>query len=167
MESSQFKQILLTLSNKMYRVAFSIVNDSDIAKDIVQDVCISLWNMRDKLSQIQNIDTFVMKIVKNKCIDTLRTNHICRFNEINTITNEYSTSADGRLNDNERLNAVMNKINLLPTQQKQILLMRSIQDLSLEEIEQATGLSNVNVRTLLSRARKKLRELCKNELLND
>jgi RNA polymerase sigma-70 factor (ECF subfamily) len=60
MESSQFKQILLPLSNKMYRVAFSIVNDSDIAKDIVQDVCISLWNMRDKLSQIQNIDTFVM-----------------------------------------------------------------------------------------------------------
>ena len=38
--------------------------------------------------------------------------------------------------------------------------MRGVQDLTYEEIEQLTGLSNMNIRTLLSRARKRLRELC-------
>ena len=160
MDSSQFKHILLPLSTKMYRVAFRIVNNSDIAKDIVQDVYISLWEKRDSLPLTENIESFVMKVVRNKSIDTLRTSHIYRLDD----TDIDYTTIENRYDDNEQLNTVIKKMNLLPAQQKQILMMRSIQDLSITEIEQITRLSNINIRTLLSRARKKLRELCQQEL---
>jgi len=62
------------------------------------------------------------------------------------------------------LSQVMVMIEHLPPQQKTILEMRCIKDLSIEEIEKATGLTNINVRTLLSRARKKMREMCEEAL---
>lgn len=164
MDSSQFKHILLPLSSKMYRTAFRLVNNNDIAKDIVQETYITLWNMRDSLSHIKDIEQFVIRIVRNKSIDTLRTNHTCQLDVNNITINNYYSSVECLYEDNERLNSVMMKISLLPTLQKQILLMRSVQDLSFDEIEQATGLSNANIRSLLSRARKKLRELCQSEL---
>ena len=38
------------------------------------------------------------------------------------------------------------------------MILRDVNDCSFEEIEQATGLNAVNIRVLLSRARKKIRE---------
>ena len=52
-------------------------------------------------------------------------------------------------------------INRLPQNQRQILRLRSIDDCTMEEIEQITGLTAVNIRVLLTRARKTLREQIK------
>jgi RNA polymerase sigma-70 factor (ECF subfamily) len=52
----------------------------------------------------------------------------------------------------------MTLIGQLPDQQRQIMQMRDVEDLPYEEIEKATGLTSVNIRVLLSRARKKIRE---------
>jgi RNA polymerase sigma-70 factor (ECF subfamily) len=52
----------------------------------------------------------------------------------------------------------MTLIGQLPDQQRQIMQMRDVEDLAYEEIEKATGLTSINIRVLLSRARKKIRE---------
>ena len=59
----------------------------------------------------------------------------------------------------------MKLIGQLPEQQQQIVIMRDVDDRPYEEIEEATGLSAVNIRVLLSRARKKIREQFK-EIMN-
>jgi RNA polymerase sigma-70 factor (ECF subfamily) len=59
----------------------------------------------------------------------------------------------------------MKLIGQLPEQQQQIVIMRNVDDRPYEEIEEATGLSAVNIRVLLSRARKKIREQFK-EIMN-
>ena len=46
----------------------------------------------------------------------------------------------------------------LPENQRQVLRLRSLDDCSMEEIEHITGLNAGNIRVLLSRARKTLRE---------
>ena len=46
----------------------------------------------------------------------------------------------------------------LPVQQQKIVTLRDVKGCSYEEIEQVTGLNATNVRVLLSRARKKIRE---------
>ena len=59
----------------------------------------------------------------------------------------------------------MKLIGQLPEQQQQIVIMRDVDDRPYEEIEEVTGLSAVNIRVLLSRARKKIREQFK-EIMN-
>lgn len=49
-------------------------------------------------------------------------------------------------------------IELLPNNQRQVLRLYSMENYSYEEIEQLTGLSTANIRTLLFRARKFIRE---------
>ena len=52
----------------------------------------------------------------------------------------------------------------LPAQQQQVVRMRDLGGCSMQEIEKATGLTAVNARVLLSRARKSLRNQFKNVL---
>jgi RNA polymerase sigma-70 factor (ECF subfamily) len=49
-------------------------------------------------------------------------------------------------------------IDKLPEKQRQVIRLRDINDCSLKEIEEITGLSSINVRVLLSRARKVVKE---------
>lgn len=62
----------------------------------------------------------------------------------------------------EKLQIVKALINNLPEQQRNILKLRAIGECSFEEIQKLTGLSDVNARTLLSRARRRLKELYNN-----
>jgi len=50
-------------------------------------------------------------------------------------------------------------IDMLPENQRRVVMLSGIAGLSNSEIKKATGLSDDNVRVLLSRGRKKLREL--------
>ena len=54
---------------------------------------------------------------------------------------------------------VLHIISELPEQQRQVVLLRHFEEKSTEEIERETGLSNANIRVLLSRARKTIKEL--------
>lgn len=160
MESSRFREILLPLGARLYKVAYRIVGDADTAKDMVQEAYVSMWNKRDSLDELENIESFAVKVVKNRCMDYLRTQHIhCDITDEERNLVDVEASVSDSFEQGETLSRVMQMMNNLPERQRQVLLMRSVQDLSLEEIGQATGLSDVNVRTLLSRARKRLKEM--------
>ena len=54
--------------------------------------------------------------------------------------------------------ALRTAIDRLPQQQRMVMMLRDVKGCSYEEVERLTGLNAVNVRVLLSRARKKIRE---------
>ena len=59
----------------------------------------------------------------------------------------------------EDMKRLLRLIAELPENQRQVLLLRHFEEKSNAEIEQETGLSNANIRVLLSRARKTIKEL--------
>ena len=62
------------------------------------------------------------------------------------------------LEEKEDIRRIQELIEQLPENQRQVIRLRGIEDCSYEDIEQITGLSSSNIRTLLSRARKLIRE---------
>ena len=62
------------------------------------------------------------------------------------------------LEEQEKISIVRSLIEKLPLRQQQVIRLQAIENCSYEEIEQITGLSNGNIRTLLSRIRKQLKE---------
>lgn len=165
MDSSRFKQYIIPLNATLFRIAYRIVRDADVAKDMVQDTFIALWHKREILDELVNVESFAVKVLKNRCIDYLRTTHIYNMIDDAADVVDENLRADALLENGNRLSGIMLKLEKLPYRQKQILLMRSVQELSMDEIARMTGLSSINVRTLLSRARKRLRELCESELM--
>ena len=160
MDANDFKRKFLPYHRKLYRVAFHLTGNAQDAEDMVQEAYLKLWKRRDELpTDIANLEAYCVTLVKNICYDTLRLAHLeedGRPPEEFSIAGSSNVAHEVELKDETR--QVMTLIGQLPEQQQQIMRMRDVEDRPYEEIEQATGLTGVNIRVLLSRARKKIRE---------
>ena len=160
MDANEFKRRFLPCHQKLYRVAFRLMGNVQDAEDMVQETYLKLWKKREELPpDIGSMEAYSMAIIRNLCLDALKAPQMeqedCPTGEMN-MPQESSLMHEVELKD--EANIVQRIIGTLPEQQRQIVKMRDVDDCSYEEIEQATGLTTVNIRVLLSRARKKIRE---------
>lgn len=170
MEAAIFKQRFLPFHPKLYRIAYALVGDQADAEDILQEAYCKLWNKRDELEEIQNPEAFSITLVKHLCLDFLRSPKANRRESEEALENVRLTtesSPDQELEEKEEIRQVQALIEQLPENQRQVIRLRGIEDCSFEEIEQITGLSSSNIRTLLSRARKAIREKLKEVSCHD
>jgi RNA polymerase sigma factor, sigma-70 family len=159
MDEQSFKQQFLPLHPKLYRIAFALTNNTQDAEDILQEAYGKLWDKRKELISIENHEAFCVTLVRNMCLDFLRSAVYKRKREeVNETTVINATSPETELIEQDSIRIINSIINELPENQRQIVRLRSIDNCSSEEVEQITGLSAVNVRVLLSRARKTIRE---------
>ncbi len=159
MDAESFKQLFLPLHPKLYRIAYALMGNSQDAEDILQDTYCKLWNKRKEINTIQNMEAFCVTLVKNLCYDYLRSPKRRQSEEIvENLTIETDSSPETEVIEQDEILLVQKLIEKLPENQRQVLQLRGVKDCSLEEIEEITGLSAVNIRVLLSRARKIIRE---------
>lgn len=158
MDSSAFKRLLLPHYRRMYATAITILRNSDDASNAVQEAFTRLWEKRDDLPNIDTPEAYCVTTIKRICIDRIRKNAL-PINEVTEDTLLISDDSDIQADNRESLQLVTLLMNKLPEQQRQVLQLRAFNDCSLEEIESITGLTGVNVRTLLSRARRRMKEL--------
>ncbi|MCD7848558.1 MAG: RNA polymerase sigma factor [Parabacteroides sp.] len=160
MDVDSFKRLFLPLHPKLFRIAYALVENKADAEDILQDAYYKLWSRRNELADIQNPEAFCVTLVKNLCLDYLRSPRANRHDEDVTEAVILSTdsSPDKELEMQDKVEHIRNLISRLPGNQRQVIRLRGIDDCSMDEIEQITGLNAVNIRVLLSRARKIIRE---------
>ena len=72
MKSSEFKLLVMPYSSRLYRMAFRLMNSREEAEDIVQEVYVKLWSMRNELSNYNSIEALCIRITRNLCLDQLR-----------------------------------------------------------------------------------------------
>ncbi len=65
--SLSFKRLYDEYEHRLIAIAFSYVRDSDVAKDIVNDSFMALWERRDKV-EFTNIEGYLFQIVRNNCL---------------------------------------------------------------------------------------------------
>src|SRR6476620_5258034 len=68
-----YESLYLLLSPQLNRFCFSFVRCEASAEEIVSDVFIKLWEIRNKLPEIDNLKVYLYTIAKNFCL-----NHITR-----------------------------------------------------------------------------------------
>lgn len=159
MNAECFKQQYLPCHQKLYRIAFHLLGNARDAEDMVQEAYLKLWNKRNELSEVKNPESYSVVILKNLCFDLLRS---AKDNMDNRTPEELNIATDTLLvteiETKDELNQMKQIITHLPRQQQQVMILRHVNDCSMEDIEQITGLNAINIRVLLSRARKKIRE---------
>lgn len=160
MDANDFKRRFLPYHKRLYQVAYRLMRNALDAEDVVQETFLKLWKKREELPpNIENMEAYCITLTKNICFDTLRSS---RLQEDNRTPDELNIAGERNLMHDievkDEMNQVKRIISTLPKKQQQVIVMRDINDCSIEDIEQATGLSAVNIRVLLSRTRKKIRE---------
>ena len=162
MPSSLFKQLLLPLYPRLQRVALRLLGNTEDAEDMVQEVYMKLWSKRDALLDVKDVEAYCVTLTKNMCIDRLRIAEAEKedMDEVPIMLAE-TDDVEAQVERRDAVEQVKQIIGTLPEHQQQVITLRDMEDCSFEEIVEQTGLTAVNIRMLLSRARKTIRERLK------
>lgn len=160
MDANEFKRRLLPCYQKLYRVAFRLMGNVQDAEDMVQETFLRVWKKREELPpDIKSIEVYCIAITRNLCLDALKASQIEKEHRpMEELNMPQTGSLMHEVEMKDEASIIKRIIEALPDGQQQIVMMRDVDDCSYEEIEQATGLSAINIRVQLSRARKKIRE---------
>lgn len=162
MGRKEFENKVLPLGRTLYRFAFRYLANSEDAEDAVQEVCVKLWNMRDKLEEYRSIEAFAMTVTRNHCLDRIRK----QGREVLEDTRPVDTRADDmnpeeEMERRESYNNVLKIVKDLPDKYRTVIQLRDIEGLDYDDIQKHLG-ENINtIRVNLSRARKMVRDKLK------
>ena len=138
----------------MFRLACSILGRRDEAEDMMQDVAERI--LRRQTRDIGNIDAFLTQSVRNACIDRIRQ----RRDTTHKIPDVPDEKNPDRWDDRQLVHRAMTR---LPEKQRTALHLKDIEGYSTKEVAEILETDEANVRTILSRSRKALREIIEKE----
>ena len=159
MTEKEFNHKIMPLARPVYSFALNMTGNSEDSADITQDVMIKLWDQRKDLKQIKNPKAWALKITRNLCLDWLKK---CTpaYNEEEVIQNGgYDLDLLSRIESQDVAQAVRQIIDTLPDNQREVMILRELEEMEFDEIAQITGLGLNNIRVLLSRGRSKVKEI--------
>lgn len=159
METAEFKQRMMPYAGQMYAVAFSILKKSSDAEDVVQDIFLKMWEKRRSMDSIVNLKAYVLSAVRNKSLDMLAAGS--RGNEGDVLECSDEGRAAEQVERKEAAMRVLKLIAAMPEPQRTVISMHDVEGMGYDEISDLTGMSEGNLRTLLSRARKRIRDVFK------
>jgi len=159
MVARDFKTSVLPVSKKLLRFATHFLKDEDLARDVVQDVFLKLWQKKETLEEVENIEAFAMRMTRNRCLDVIRANKTIPIDaETDRKLKEKTVDVHSKVELSESANQIKMLINKLPDLQRTVMQLRDIEQLTYNEIAEATDLKVNAIRVNLSRARKKVRD---------
>lgn len=134
----------------LVRVAASVVGDRETAEDVVQDVFAALP------SRVDNPRGYLITAVFNRSRSVLRRRKVAlRFRMHDQPPAESADQPALRADERER---VLSAIRGLPDRQRQVVVLRYLEDLSPAEVADLLGISKEAVASSLNRALDSLRE---------
>ena len=162
MQASDFKQLFLPCHRKLFSVAYRLMSNAQAAEDMVQETFLKLWMQRDKMEKVDNPEAYSITVLHRIFYDKMRAGHLQEVDkDVGSLQVSSSQNISKQLEEADEYQRVRLLITHLPEPQARIMLMRDIEDRSYDEISIETGLTEVNIRSILSRARKKIREQIK------
>ena len=159
MQEISFRNDILPLKDKLFRLALRITLDRAEAEDVVQDTMIRVWNKRDEWSQFESVEAYCLIVAKNLAIDRSQKKEAQNVE----ITPEMEQEPDAnspydQLVHDEKMNIINRLVNELPEKQRLIMQLRDIEGESYKKIATLLNLTEEQVKVNLFRARQKVKQ---------
>lgn len=162
MRSSEFKMRVMPYSDRIYRMAYRLMGNREEAEDIVQEVYLKLWGLRDKLDTYDSIEALSIRITRNLCLDYLRrrkTSQNALSSERNKGEDIHWETPEDSIERKEEKEVVLSLIAALPEPQRSLVHLRHIEEKEYDEIASMVNMNVNAIRVSISRARKQMREI--------
>ena len=148
----------------IYRVARSVVRDSALAEDVVQDTLLKVWQHSAQYRGDAPIKHWVLRIAHNTAVSALRRRREdAQDPVVMAASAERSAGVDVERNvaGQFALDELWKVLETLDPTTRSIVVLREIEGLSYEEICEVLRLPEPTVKTRLFRARRSLSEQLK------
>ena len=147
MTEEAYNQCVDNHADNLYRFVLKSIKDIDRASDIIQDAFERLWRYKDRIDPTK-AKSYLFTTAYHLLIDELNKGKRTVPIETEASVSHYT------LNSYSDLSEVLQRaLELLPHDQKMVLMLRDYEGYSYEEIEEITGLSESQVKVYIYRAR--------------
>lgn len=151
-----FTQLYHQYNKQLYRSILYLVKDEDIAEEILQDLFLKIWIIREDLDPEKSFKSFLYQVGINmvykyfrevakdqRLVDQLK----IKFTELDTFAEEV-------IINKENLNLLNSAIESLPPKRKQIFILCKIEGKSYEEVSLQLGISTGTIQSQIVKANK-------------
>jgi len=148
-------------SSRLFRMAYRLMNSREEAEDIVQEVYVKLWGMRNDLDTYNSIEALCVRITRNLCLDQLRRRKV-NLDALKTEKHKqeaFPETPSESLEKKENADLLHTLIASLPEPQRSLVHLRHLEEKEYEEIAEMVNMNVNAIRVSISRARKQMRAL--------
>ena len=159
-----FRKVIEAASPLAFSVAFRMLGDEELAKDIVQETLVTVWQKLGSIKSSEVFKTWLYRIILNKCFDELRKkkrNPEYSQNDSAWIKLADTISEDSShcLENSEIAEIISRLTDKLSPKQKAVFILSDLDEMSNDEVASITGLNKMRVKANLYYARKSMKEM--------
>ncbi|WP_048601019.1 RNA polymerase sigma factor SigW [Rubeoparvulum massiliense] len=162
-----FKELVEIYKDKVFQLAYRMLNNRHDAEDIGQETFLRVYANLSRYDGEHKVSTWIYRIATNLCIDRLRKKKPSV--HLDASQGEEGLDWYSRLVSNERTpeqqtlttelqGMVQEAISQLPDKYRMVIILRYIDDLSLQEISDVLNLPVSTIKTRIHRGREALRK---------
>ena len=163
-----FEELILQLEKIVYNVAFRMMNHSEDARDLSQEVFLKAYKNLEKFDERSSFSTWLYRITTNTCIDEMRKRKGKQSYSLEAeLENEEGSmqrqvvseeeTPEERLLREEGKSEILQALDTLSEEHKAAVILRDIRGMSYEEISEIIELPMGTVKSRISRARNQLK----------
>jgi RNA polymerase sigma-70 factor (ECF subfamily) len=167
-----FEQLMRQYNRRLYRLARAVLRDDVEAEDALQDAYLAAYRSMDRFRGESTLSTWLSRLVLNECFGRLRRGArrqkvipmVSPTQEMDSVPEQDSERPD-RVLARAQIRALLErKLDDLPEAFRLVFVLRSVEELSVEETAQTLGIPEATVRSRYFRAKGLLREALAQEI---
>lgn len=161
-----FESLMRQSNRRLYRLARAVLRDATEAEDALQEAYLAAYRSMDRFRGEASLSTWLARLVLNECLgrtrrDSRRQNVIplvSADSEIETVP-AGDTDLPDRVAQRVQMRALLEeKLDALPEDFHVVFVLRSVEEMSVEDTAQCLGIPEATVRSRHFRAKSLLRE---------
>ena len=169
---AQFTELMRQYNRRLYRLARAMLRDDAEAEDALQDAYVSAYHSIQQFRGEAALSTWLSRLVLNECLARLRRNE--RRSKVMAVVSSDAAMTDVAEDEHRRPDLVLArsqmrglieaKLDQLPEAFRVVFVLRSVEELSVEETAAALAIPEATVRSRYFRAKGLLREALAQEI---
>lgn len=162
-DQKAFDHVYLTNAKDLYKYGFRFTQDTELIKDVIQDLFIHIWEAKNALSINKSIKFYLFSAFRREVIK--RVNQACKYENIEDFHSKTSweVSFQEILEENqislESSHKLNRAIDALPLRQKEAIYLRYLQELTYDEISELMGVQIPSIYNLIFKGIKSLKSV--------
>lgn len=154
-----FQQRILPMKDKLYRLAFRLLQNVQEAEDVVQETMIRIWTKREEWGRWQSLEAYCMISARNSCLDRLRKQKLRSVQESKARdVSSPDKDPQEKIMEKEAMIQIRKCMDELPQHQQLVIHLREIEGFTYNEIAEVLDMSLEQVKINLFRARNAIRK---------
>lgn len=166
--SQAFNRLVLLYQTRIFNLALNYVKNQEEAKDLAQDIFVTVYRSLPKLREKEKFTSWLYQIAVNHCRNRYKKlsrrgyfSNVSLDNEESFLQISTDESPEKTLQRQNTINIVRATIASMGEAEKEIILLRDVQELAYEEISDILQIPLGTVKSKLNRARNALKDRLK------